>query len=192
MLYFSNMNKNVAIYVDGLNFYHGTKELPFENSANVNLSSLSKTFLKKDQKLVKIHYFSTYASWDKKKSSLHANYVKRLKESGVEVTMSHFKKRKIRCEKCKNEWTTHEEKETDVRLALQILLDALEDIYDVAFVLSGDSDLVPALELVKELRPNKRILIALPKHRFKYARDMRNVTHGILNISTAKIRKHLF
>lgn len=51
----TTMLKNVAVYVDGLNFYHSTKELPFADSANVDLKSLSQTFLKEEQKLAKIH-----------------------------------------------------------------------------------------------------------------------------------------
>lgn len=44
---------------------------------------------------------------------------------------------------------THEEKETDVRIATQIVVDAYERNYDIAIIVSADSDMVPAIEIAK-------------------------------------------
>ena len=44
---------------------------------------------------------------------------------------------------------THEEKETDVRIATQIVADAYEKNCDIAIIVSADSDMIPAVELAK-------------------------------------------
>lgn len=58
-------------------------------------------------------------------------------------------KKSIVCRKCGYEIRTHEEKETDVRIATQIVADAYERNCDIAIVVSADSDMVPAIEIAK-------------------------------------------
>ena len=46
----------------------------------------------------------------------------------------------------------YEEKETDVNIAIAMLTDAVRDVYDIALLVSADSDLRPAVGAVKRLR----------------------------------------
>lgn len=55
-----------------------------------------------------------------------------------------------------------EEKRTDVRIAVQMLLDAFEDRCDNLILVSGDSDLVPAVNAVKSRFPNKKVIVYIP------------------------------
>ena len=55
-----------------------------------------------------------------------------------------------------------EEKRTDVNIALQLLNDANHDRADQFIIVSGDSDLVPALEMVKTQWPAKRLVVYVP------------------------------
>lgn len=66
-------------------------------------------------------------------------------------------------------WESHEEKETDVNLALALLDMAYKDKYDHAFVLSRDSDLTPAIHKVKQNFPQKAITIFAPYNYFHSA-----------------------
>lgn len=54
-------------------------------------------------------------------------------------------------------WEAHE-KGIDVRIALDMLMGAVKDAFDVAILVSADSDLVPALEAVLEV--GKRVEVA--------------------------------
>jgi uncharacterized LabA/DUF88 family protein len=58
--------------------------------------------------------------------------------------MGQFKKKPKECKKCHAQWTSHEEKETDVNLALALLDLAYKDQYDHSFILTRDSDIAPA------------------------------------------------
>jgi uncharacterized LabA/DUF88 family protein len=49
-----------------------------------------------------------------------------------------------------NEQGEHREKQVDVYLASQVVALAYENAYDVAIVVSGDEDYVPALEIVQQ------------------------------------------
>jgi uncharacterized LabA/DUF88 family protein len=55
-----------------------------------------------------------------------------------------------------------EEKRTDVTIGIQMLDDAYQDLCDQLLLVSGDSDLVPAVRLVKERFPEKRVHVYVP------------------------------
>jgi uncharacterized LabA/DUF88 family protein len=57
----------------------------------------------------------------------------------------------------------HEEKKTDINIAITLLGDAVADKFDTALILSGDSDLAPVTTKLKQLCPNKKIGIIVPK-----------------------------
>ena len=54
----------------------------------------------------------------------------------------------------------NEEKRTDVNIAIQMLEDAYEDRCDKLILVSGDSDLVPAVIRVRNL--GKKVLVYIP------------------------------
>ncbi len=45
----------------------------------------------------------------------------------------------------------YHEKGVDVQLAVDILIGAYEDLYDRAILISSDTDLIPAIQKVKQL-----------------------------------------
>jgi uncharacterized LabA/DUF88 family protein len=64
---------------------------------------------------------------------------------------------KIRgCKNCGARWTSYEEKETDVNISVALMEGAALDAYDTALLISGDTDLRPAIASVKRLQPEKR------------------------------------
>ena len=62
----------------------------------------------------------------------------------------------------KKTYKTFEEKQTDVNIAIQLFKLAIQDKYDKAFIISGDSDLIPSIEAVKSTFPNKQIGVIIP------------------------------
>ena len=110
----------------------------------------------------KIYYFSAYAGWKPERKKLHKKYVKILKNSGVEIILGKFKEKDRYCKLCEETSKTHEEKQTDVNIALHLLRDAYKNTYDKAILVSQDSDLCPAVNMVKQNFPEKIIKIVSP------------------------------
>ena len=54
---------------------------------------------------------------------------------------------------------------TDVNIAVELLGDAQDDIFDTALVVSGDSDLYGPIETVRRRYPHKRVVVAFPPDR---------------------------
>ncbi len=83
-------------------------------------------------------------------------------------------------------YNSYEEKETDVNIALYLLDGAYRDTYDHALVVSRDSDLVPALRMLRTRFPRKGLTVVAP--------PLAGHSTEMLNWATAKTKiraKHL-
>jgi uncharacterized LabA/DUF88 family protein len=80
----------------------------------------------------------------------------------------------------------NEEKKTDVNIAVALLDDAYDDRFDIAVVVSGDSDLAPPIVSVLNRFPEKRVVVAFPPRR--QSSELRRVASAAIPISEAKIR----
>ena len=87
----------------------------------------------------------------------------------VEVTLGRFKQKRIKCEylPCAADpparyFEKPEEKRTDVNIAVTMIDDAYQDRCDQFVLVSGDSDLVPAVNLIRQRFPAKRVVVYIP------------------------------
>jgi uncharacterized LabA/DUF88 family protein len=160
--------QRVSCFVDGLNLYHTVSFLKRPELQWVNLKSLSKIFLKSHSEgLSQVFYFTSFVEHvSESDQKCQQAYVRALELIGVIPILGHFKKKNRKCPSCNYRWTGHEEKETDVNIALSLLNLAYEDAFDRALVISNDSDLAPAIQLVRKLFPQKRVTTVSPPHCF--------------------------
>jgi uncharacterized LabA/DUF88 family protein len=62
-------------------------------------------------------------------------------------------------------WRNAKEKMTDVNIATSMIIDAFQDTFDTAILITGDSDLVPPIKAIHENFKTKRVVIAFPPKR---------------------------
>jgi hypothetical protein len=74
-------------------------------------------------------------------------------------------------------WDSGREKGIDVILALDLVLGAIRDEYDVAILFSGDTDLVPAID--EAISAGKRVENAVWKPDGKHARPLQGTRKRI-------------
>jgi len=86
--------------------------------------------------------------------------------------MGHFKSKTRTCKQCAASWVQHEEKETDVHIAPRLVADAYENRFDRAVLITADSDLAPALTIIKNAFPAKEVFVAAPPGRYNHARSL--------------------
>ncbi|MCK6553407.1 NYN domain-containing protein [Candidatus Binatia bacterium] len=164
--------------MDGFNLYHAIRDLRLPHLKWVDLWALLERFARPPAaELRTVYYFSAYATWLKEQHLRHAQYVAALGAHRVTPVLGNFKKKTYRCKQCEQTIEGHEEKETDVNLALGLYRGAVKDEYDLALVVSGDSDLAPAVRAVKRDFPVKRILIVTPVGR-KASYDLLDAAGG--------------
>lgn len=165
----------VCTFIDGFNLYHAIDDLTDNRLKWLDLKKLVGHFLDpKIHELIDVYYFSAFATWKKDAYSRHLLYEKALKNSGVKTVMGKFKEKDRYCRSCNARWKAHEEKETDVNIALYLLDGAYQDLYDEAIVISQDSDLFPAIKLVKQRFPQKTIKIITPPN-MRHSKEMAQI-----------------
>jgi hypothetical protein len=127
---------------------------------------VAESIIKSDDSINKIFYFTTFVQWKPDAVARHKQYIKALRSVGIETILGRFMKKKVRCHVCGKHYTTREEKQTDVNIALRLLSDAITDTYDRAVIVSGDTDLVPVIEAVHRIYPDKEIGVMFPLRRY--------------------------
>ncbi len=184
------MNKVIA-FVDGFNLYHSISESHSQYKW-LDYNALANAFIAKSKEhLSKVYYFSAFAVWNPEKMARHKNYIKALELAGVEVVLGKFKKVRKKCRAlCKKRYTTFEEKETDVNIALYMLELAVREKYDKALLFSGDSDLIPAVKAVQRIAPQKQIQVVIPFGRS--AQDLKNACDSSSKIKLKHLQKSQF
>ena len=153
----------VSAYIDGFNLYHAVERHGQPHHRWLDLVKLCGRFVPaKTAVLSEVNYFSAYAHWKPEQMSRHRVYVSALESRGVKVHLSRFSDKRRRCPDCGYSWVGHEEKETDVKLAVRLLRDTALDVFDRCIILSRDSDLIPAAAVTKELYPDKEVFALAP------------------------------
>jgi hypothetical protein len=146
--------------------------------------------LRPDEILHQVIYFSAYATHIPDAYKRHRAYVAALKEEGVVVVLGQFKKKFVNCRICRAKYQTHEEKETDVNIAMHLVRDTLQDSFDRAIVVSADTDMRSAVEMSRTLSGTKLIDVVAPPGRRKFARHMKplfEITKG--RIAKARLKE---
>jgi len=159
---------NVIVYIDGFNIYHSIKDLAktyneYEYLKWQDLSKLPYHFLSKNDKVLKIKFFTAYPTWKPHSHRRHLDYVHILKDLGLEIVLGNFKRKRVFCDNCKQTITKYEEKQTDVNIAIHIIRDVYELSPDIIQVISGDTDLIPPLKFAK--KQGIKIHIVAPMNR---------------------------
>ena len=152
--FFNKMTKRkTTLYIDGFNLYYGAlKSTPYLWLNPVLLAS--KIFTKND--IVKTTYCSARVSnlpTDPEVKSRQLEYCKALTSiKDLKIIEGHFKRRPKLAKNASKEGFTKiistEEKGSDVNLACHLLMDAFNNDFEEAIVVSGDSDLVCPVKMV--------------------------------------------
>jgi len=179
----------VVCYVDGFNLYHAIDDLQKPHLKWVDLQALAQSLCRAGETLVKVVYFSAYATWLPGPYARHRQYVAALKSAGVECHMARFSEQGAKCLKCGATWKRHEEKETDVHFSLTLLEDAIDNVFDRAIIISADSDIVPAVRRVRSRLPTKQLFVAMPPGRYAHARELRKVCQSSMEITAGRIAR---
>ena len=167
-----------SFYIDGFNVYHALND-PWEYPGKqpktrenrryiyrkykwINYRKLAESCIRHKDSLEGIFYFSTFVTWKPDSVFRHKVYIKALRSAKVEFIEGRFMNKVRTCPLCREKYKAHEEKQTDVNIAVKLLQDAVEDKFDKAVIVSADSDLLPVIKTVHKIAPDKEIGIMFP------------------------------
>lgn len=190
--------QRVIAYIDGFNLYFGLKAANFRRYYWLDLVALCQNLLKPHQTLAAVKYFTARIAGPRPSDSPQrtaALGAKRQRQTDyldalttlplLTLTEGHYLAKSVCCRRCGNQWCKHEEKMTDVNIATALLLDASDNAFDTALVLSGDSDLTPPITAVRSRFPAKRVVMAFPPKR--RATQLEQAANAYFTINRAKL-----
>lgn len=170
-------NRTVFI-IDGFNLYHSVKQaakdlgMGDKGTKWLDLRSLCASYLYilgNNSQLGNIYYFSALATHLESSkpdvTARHRSYIQALEGTGVTVELSRFKDKEVRCPHCGKVNIRHEEKETDVAVAAKLLEVFVTDECDSVVLVTGDTDVAPAVRTAARLFAQKRVCFAFPYRR---------------------------
>lgn len=177
----------VIAYVDGYNLYHGIREREWQRFLWLDLPQLCSSLIKETQDLVLTKYFTTRISAPESKRKRQSDYLEALQlhcRNSIKMFWGHYQIEPWTCNSCGQSEPVPHEKKTDVNIAVEMMVDAFQNNFDSALLVSADSDLVPPIKSIRRLYPDKRIIVAFPPARF--SAELQGQAHGHFEIGRAK------
>jgi len=141
--------KRVAIFIDGNNFYFGLRKLYGKDKSLKKFDFVKFAgFLAKDRQVVDIFYYN--AQLDREQNPNKYNSQKQFFDKLSKIPNFHL----VLCKLLKRNITGTDKfyyiiKEDDIHMAVDMVENAGENRFDVAIIVSGDGDFVPAVKAVQ-------------------------------------------
>jgi NYN domain len=147
-----------ALYVDGFNLYHPIHEIGEPHLKWACLWRLGELICKRHSaKLVKVVFCTAVPDEPADKRERHNRFNAAQRANGVTVIKGHHvyepDKQKM------------SEKQSDINVALSLILDGVDDVYDIAILLTADSDQAATARTFKERFPDKKLLAVAPPNK---------------------------
>jgi len=152
----------IGIFFDGKNFYSGWRAIA--EGQTVDFVKLSEWLIAKvgGSQLWGAYYYTGIETGDRAKGESQRKLVRFLDElellRGFVVHRFSRKARRRRCEECGAIIAYSQEKEVDTTMVADMLRLAAVNAFDVAILVSGDSDHAPAVEGVRAI--GKQVYVA--------------------------------
>jgi len=183
--------KKIIVYVDGFNLYFGLKEKGWRRYYWLNLVALARKLLKPDQTLKKVKYFTSHITIPPDKAKRQNDFLEALETlPELCIFFGKYQTNSITCNKCGHIMLKPNEKMTDVNIAVEMLADAFLDSFDIAILISADSDLIGPIKQIKKIFPEKQVVVAFPPSRFSY--ELQNIASASFTIGRKKIAESVF
>lgn len=147
----------VIFYIDGYNLYCGMVEQLWRKYLWLDIVGFCQSLLKPYQELTEVKYHTSIIKNLERKERQNAFLVANKLNPKFKYYLGKFKP---------TEKDKYQEKKTDVNIAVNMIRDVLKRNCETVVLISGDSDLIPAIQFLYELDPKIKIIAYFPPRRF--------------------------
>ncbi len=167
------------VYIDGYNLYNNIRRMYKSHDTSydperwrevlwLDLVKLSESFLNPTQELAVVKYFTARVTSPRSKMERQNDYLDVLcslpKLKIIEG--KYHDNNPVICQHCGKTFFVSKEKQTDVNLTTELLVDAVENRFDSAYLVTADSDYRAPLEYIKNRLPEKRVYMEFVETNF--------------------------
>lgn len=180
------MSQRVIAYIDGFNLYFGIRTMRWSQYYWLDIPKAVNRLMGPRRRLLATKYFTARITDDPGKAKRQTDYLEALHaQPGVQLFFGVYQTHARTCRECGAVSAYHNEKMTDVNIAVEMMSDAHRDLFDVAVLVSADSDLAPVIAAVRTLFPSKIVQAMFPPARGSVrlealAHEKRRIRQGIL------------
>jgi hypothetical protein len=183
--------KKAVVYIDGFNLYFGLIARGWRKYLWLDLKKFAQSLLLPDQRLTQTKYFTSRISKPVSKQRRQAIFLDALGTlSDFSIYYGRYQAQIRTCESCGFNTLISNEKKTDVNVATELLIDAFQDRFDTAMIVTADADLTGPIVAIRKLFPEKPVLVAFPPERYSF--ELSNVASGAYQVGEEKFRTNLF
>lgn len=173
--------QKIIFYIDGFNFYFGLKSKSWKKYYWLDMVKFCSQFLRPHQELIEVNYFTSIPNnktgqQDRQDLFLSANR----QNPQFILHLGKFMSKDKKCFNCKNKIVSYEEKETDVRIAVEMIRNCVIDKCDVSILVSADSDLIPPINFIRDYDSLHKLFVFFPPKRYSF--DLRNKADNYLKL----------
>lgn len=158
-------------YIDGMNFYEASKAYNYYPMGWCNWTETIRSH--RHATTVEIRYFTTKLVKARRvrtdRQELHLRAMREV--ANAEIIFGRQKQSPLTCPKCSRKISCicgcedqFSEKESDINIAVRLLEDAIDERFDVACLVSGDTDFVPAVRASLRRNPAAKIDVLFPPY----------------------------
>ncbi len=144
--------QRIAIFIDGRNFYHGSKNIK-KDGLKIRLQEIVDD-LAGSRELVTAFYYNALLDkkYDPKTYKIHNKF--------IDIVRKFPRFKVVLCDSRKitekDGSIRYDTKGDDVHLAHDLMIGAFDNLYDIAIIVSGDADFIPVIKTIRK-RFKKRI-----------------------------------
>lgn len=174
-VFYMAAKRKVTFHIDGFNFYYGLKKQMDKYPAWkkyywIDMVKLCEQFIGPEQEVYKVYYYTASplntAKSSRQSAFLNAN--KLLNPERFEIIRGKYLEKHYECPNCHGDISRPEEKKTDVNISVGMIKNCITNEADDITLISADTDLLPPLELIRELYPNKVLKVIFPPAHYSY------------------------
>lgn len=180
--------RRAIVYIDGFNLYYALKEKKWQNMMWLDLLALGRSFMRPNQELVTVKYFTSRITDNLKKQKRQSDYLDALAATCgnlLQIIYGNYIENDFQCP-CGRLNKVQGEKQTDVNIAAHIITDSHKNLVDDVILITADSDQVPSMTAAREM--GKYVLIVMPPGREHYL-EVQFAASGKLDLNSKRLRQ---
>lgn len=172
--------KRVVVFIDGTNLFHSMWQLYRTHVLDMQEFAAKLCCVNRDLKQIRYYYSPFIRQVDQRTYIAQQKLIEMIKKEGnVDLIEGKYVRKPIvlkretmkkinPCLTSKDDLYTYVEKGVDVKMAVDAITLAYENVYDAAILVTGDSDFVPVIAKLKELKKDMQVAMFINKGRTSY------------------------